>query len=75
MDQKEFLDELKKVEGKKRLELTDEMMDQVAGGFYSNWGDLDKKTQMRLQQESMTAMALGEYCEIFNTESSVEYQG
>ena len=75
MNQTDFLNELKKTEGEERLELTDEMMDQVAGGYYSNWGDLDKRTQMRLQQESMTSMALGEYCEIFNTESSVEYHG
>lgn len=75
MDQKDFLNELKKVEGKKRLEVSEELLDQVAGGYYTNWGDLDKRTQMRLQQDSMTSMALDEYCEIFNTDSGVEYHG
>lgn len=75
MDQKEFLDTLKKADKSKRSELAEELLDQVAGGYYTNWKDLDKKTRMRLQQDSLTASALGEYCEVFNTKSGVEYHG
>lgn len=73
MDQKAFLDELRKVKGKERVELAEELLDQVAGGYYTNWGELDRRTQMRLQQESLTSAALGEYCEVFNTDSGVKY--
>ena len=71
----EFMDSVKKIADEKGVELTEEMLDNIQGGYYSNWSELDLKTQMRLQQESMTNAALGEYCEVFNLESSVPYNG
>ena len=70
-----IMEQMKKTASEKNVALSDDMLDQIAGGYYTNWGDLDQRTQMRLQQESMTAMALGEYCEIFNPEAGPEYHG
>ena len=74
-EKKEFMDTVKKIADEKGIEINDEMLDNIQGGYYSNWDQLDRKTQMRLQQESATAFSMGEYCEIFNTESSVPYTG
>ena len=74
-EKKEFMDTVKKIADEKGIEINDEMLDNIQGGYYSNWNQLDRKTQMRLQQESMTNAALGEYCEVFNLESSVPYNG
>lgn len=75
MGKEEVISDLMKIAKEKRVEISDEMLDQVAGGYYSNWADLDRETQLKLQQESILNMARGNYCEIFNTESATEYHG
>ena len=79
MDKKEqkeqFVKDLKELAAQKRVSLSDEMLDNVNGGYYTNWNELDRKTQRRLQQESVTALQNYEYCEIFNNDSGVEYKG
>lgn len=74
-DKKEFMDKVKKIADEKGIELNEELLDNIQGGYYTNWDQLDRKTQIRLQQESTTEFSLGEYCEIFNTETGVPYNG
>ena len=66
---------LKKLAETKGFQLDDDSLDSVAGGMYSNWGELSRETRLRLQQESDTAVVAGEYCEIYNADQFVEYTG
>lgn len=58
------IEEIKKIADEKGIELTDEMLEKVAGGFFSEeeWNKLTKAQQDAYIEESMINWTIGQPC-------------